>query len=750
MRLTRTAIAVALSYALGVHPAVAQVEAVRVVAPASPTGVVAIPQLGSAPQASAPSGGAALSLGKPLTTLALSVVGLSARDAGTVAMRGLAATTRPPIAVSATVSPQHGQPGSAPLAAAARVADIQAVANKAIAGAARASGPAASEQAQLQFSTLTGERLIRGTGAVDPAIPITGQTPLPDSGWRMRLRRIGSAAKPAAEPEPRAPTLEPVPQRRGWLSVFKDPIRNSAFWRYVTGYSVFLFGFQMYIIGLPYLISSMTANSLRERGDRRAENAELLKELVRENRSVARIAHWVSQAFSYMMIPLFARNSDTEGPGKWLTRSMFARAAVLALIPVLFFSTGLMSLQAAVWTLAGLIAVQSFFQGLTVTMEGAATTRLLGDKSVTTEERTKANSILTVIAALIAIAGPLVAGQIALIGPIAGKEGVGGAVIYGIYAGAVALTGLIWSAIKLFKGPSAAQAAPGEEKLDAPKGVGGVISGLWTAIKEGTKIVLKDRLLRTMLLLSMMSSLFSDPLVFNVLPEYIEGLVKANPGSLGAVLSVPGLGWFLKTLAATPMGNFALMMVLASVGSIVATFLMKPLTKLFERFGFKTEEALTIPFYFIAALEAPLFWLMTSTPSILAAVGLYGLQALSIGFIGIAIQGLYQRNLGARKSADINKILAANSLIGIAAAIVSTFAYGFLLKDIAIGTSLLIAAVATGVVAAIRLAAPFLAFTKEQRRPSEPPRQEPRSPRGHAMPSTGDYNGPNSIFSTHL
>ncbi|MBI4345274.1 MAG: hypothetical protein HY553_00355 [Elusimicrobia bacterium] len=743
MRLTRTALAVALSYALGVHPAVAQVEAVRVVAPATPTGVVAIPQLGVAPHGSTLPGAA---LTKPVTTLALTLN-------PALSTKKLTLGTVPKV----NFSPGRGERGGAPLAAAEprvgaaeRVAQIQAVANKAIAGAARAPGAAASEQAGLQFSTLTGERLIRGTGAVDPDVPITEPTPLPDSGWRVKLRRAGEAARPAAEPEPAPPSLEPAPPSRGWLSVFKDPIRNSAFWRYVTGYSIFLFGFQMYMVGLPYLISSMTANSLREHGDRRAENAELLKEVVRENRSIARIAHWVSQAFSYMLIPLFTRNSGTEGPGKWLTRSMFARAAVLALIPVLFFSTGLMSMQAAVLTLAGLIAVQSFFQGLTVTMEGASTTRLLGDKSVTTEERTKANSVLTVIAALIAIAGPLVAGQIALLGPIAGKEGVGGAVIYGIYAGTVALAGLIWAGIKLFKGPSAVQAAPGEETPQTPKGVGGVLKGLWSAIKDGTKIVLKDRLLRTMLLLSMMSSLFSDPLVFNVLPEYIEGLVKANPNSLGSVLSIPGLGWFLKTLAATPMGNFALMMVMASLGSIVATLLMKPLTKLFTRFGFKTEEALTVPFYVIAALEAPLFWLMTVTPSILAAVGLYGLQALSIGFIGIAIQGLYQRNLGARKSADINKILAANSLIGIAAAIVSTFAYGFLLKDIAIGTSLLIAAIATGVVAAIRLAAPFLAFTKEQRKPADPPPQEPRSPRGHAMPSTGDHNGPNSIFSTHL
>ncbi|MDE2144323.1 MAG: hypothetical protein KGJ84_18095, partial [Elusimicrobia bacterium] len=251
--------------------------------------------------------------------------------------------------------------------------------------------------------------------------------------------------------------------------------------------------------------------------------------------------------------------------------------------------------------------------------------------------------------------------------------------------------------------------------------------------------------------MSMVSSLFSDPLVFNVLPEYIEGLVAKNPGSVGAIMGIPGVGWFLKTLTATPMGNFALMMVMASVGSIAATLLMKPLTKLFHKFGFKTEEALTVPFYFLAALEAPLFYLMIHTPTMLGAIALYGLQALVTGFIGISIQGLYQKNLGNQKDGDVNKILAADSLLGIGAAIISTFAYGFLLTNIPIATSLLIAAIATGVVALIRLAAPFLSFTKDQRKPpAEPPAGPPKVPTANALPSTGAHNGVNSVSSVNL
>jgi hypothetical protein len=422
---------------------------------------------------------------------------------------------------------------------------------------------------------------------------------------------------------------------------------------------------------------------------------------------------------------------------------------VLGAVPVLFFATGILGLAASMWLLFGLVAAQSFFQGIAVTKEGAATTRLLGDKSVTPDERTRANSILTIIGAIIAIIGPAVAGQISLIGPLKGKTGVGGAVIYGIYAGALALTGLIYSGIKMFSGPGKDAAAVDPAAEAKPKGFVNIVKALFASIKVGTRIVFKDRLLRTMLLMSMISSLFSDPLVFNVLPEYVEGLVAKNPAGAAALMHIPVLGAFIHSLTATPMGNFALMVAMASVGSIIAAVTIKPLTKLFNKMGFKTDEALTIPFYLLAALEAPLFFLMIHTPFMLGAVALYGLQSLAVGYVGIAISGLYQKNLGGQKDENVNKILAADSLIGIAAAIISTFVYGFILKDIPIATSLIIAAVATTVVSAIRVAAPFLSFTKDQRKPPAPPAAPATSP-AHAMPSTGDHNGPNSILSTHL
>ena len=755
MKFLRQALALLLAAALGVQPAFAANRAGAVgAASVSAAPVLAAPvSLPALPPASLSFTALPPGLSVPSFTLPPAAVGPASATAAPVP--GAASASLPPAAAApvpaAAAKLAPSVPGAKPSAADA-VARISGAAAKAVAGVEHAAGPQAREQASQQFAQLTGELTVRPAGS-DAAVPASSSQ---GAGAAPLAKSSGAPAAKSPETGPPAPAPAPAPKKSGWFQVFSDPARNRAFWRYVSGYGLFLFGFEMYVVGMPYLISSLTTNSLNEHKDKRANDAEAVKELIRSNRSLSRVAHWVAQGISYAAIPLFTRNAEQDGPRKWLVRSMLLRAAALAGVPLLFFATGVISLHAAMWILFGLVAAQSFFQGVSVTTEGAATTKMLGDKSVTAEERTRANSVLTVVAAVIAIIGPAVAGQIAGIGPVMGKHGVGGAVIYGIYAAVMALTGLIYATIKMFggKGSQAAAAKPGEPAAEAaPKGLAGTLKALWTSITDGTRMMLKDRLLRTMVLLSTMSALFSDPLVFNVLPEYVENLVAKNPGTLGAIMGVPGLGWFLKTLVATPMGNFALMVVMASVGSIVAAALMKPLTRLFTKLGFKTDEALTIPFYFIAALEFPLFLLMINMPTMLGAVALYGLQALSVGFIGIAIQGLYQKNLGGRKDGDVNKILAADSLVGIAAAIVSTVVYGFVLTGIAIHTSMIIAAVATGAVALLRLTAPFLAFSRNQRRPP-PPTQDPPPkgpvPPAHAMPSTGDHNGPNSILSTHL
>lgn len=721
MKLLRTTLALVLSYCLGVQPAVAQMQPAHVAAPAglSAAGLSAA-SVDSA--ATHPPSLRVQSLVEPPL--------LSAPGAPAVVSSPLLPALAAPVSAQAAASSRFAQ---------ARIAPIQAAAAEAVKGLERAGCDAARFQASTQFSALTGERLrAYSDGAETPGVSaeISSGADPPASG-------LSKASPPSADPKAEPPAPKP-----GITQVFKDPVRNGAFWRYVTGYSVFLFGYNMYVVGLPYLISAITRNSLNENRDPRAGSEEAVKALIRSNRSLARIAHWAAQGLSYATIPLFMRNADKDGPKKWFVRSTLIRAGVLALVPVLFFSTGFLSLPATIAVLLGLIAAQSFFQGIAVTTEAAATTRILGAADVTAEERTKANSILTVIGAILAIIAPVVAGQIALIGPVMGKDGVGGAVIYAVYAGALALAGFIYATIKLIGGKNDSARAGPIPAASSPNGLGATLQELWVSIKDGIRIVVKDRLLRVMLITSMVSSLFADPLVFNVLPEYIEGIVSSDRGTLGAIMNVPGLGWFLKTLTSSPMGNFALMMVMASAGGIATAALIKPATKLFRKFGFKTEESLTVPFYFLAALEAPLFFLMVGSHTILGVALLYSLQSLAVGFIGIAISGLYQKNLGGQKDADVNKILAAQSLLGIAASIIATFVYGFILKDIAIGTSLAIAAAATGVMALLRLVSPFLAFPKSQRRPPRPPSSQPppeRLPPARAKPPMGDPIRENSV-----
>ena len=80
--------------------------------------------------------------------------------------------------------------------------------------------------------------------------------------------------------------------------------------------------------------------------------------------------------------------------------------------------------------------------------------------------------------------------------------------------------------------------------------------------------------------------------------------------------------------------------------------------------------------------------------------------------------GLNQKTLGSYSHQDVNKIIAARSFMAIIAAIAATYLYGFVLTGIPIATALLIAAVAMSVLGAVRLAAPWLLFSKDQRRGS--------------------------------
>jgi len=592
-----------------------------------------------------------------------------------------------------------------------RLSSIESEVRKAGESLASESGEDAHSAADLGFRALTGEKGIDAAAEVPvPAGPAHGSPRLQAPGTDPS-GDTAAAQTPEDVPAPRASLAGSL---RARLRVFADDERNRSFWRYLIGNTLYLFGVKMYVVGLPFLISSLTKNSLSDNHDARAASAEAVKALIRENRSLARIAHWVAQGVGYIALPFFAKNAE-QGPKKLLLRTALIRTGILALIPTLFFATGVMGVQAALWTFMGLIAAHSFVLGIYSTMDKASVAIILGDKSVTTAERVKANSLLTLTASFVAILAPAIAGQISLVGKLFGKDGPGGAVIYGFYAAAVGLAGLIYSGISLLANKAAPRTAAAGEAAPADAVKGGTFKNLWTSLRDGFKLIWNNRVLRVMMFMNLISFLFADPLTFNVLPEFAETIIKSS-ASLGALFDVPVLGWLLHGLTSTPMGYFGMMGAVAAAGYIAATLVMEPLRKLFTRLGFKTEEGLMIPFTVLGLIEIPLFWVMLHTPSMWAILGLYALQAFVSGGMTVMFAGVNQKALGAHQPGDVNKIVATQSLMLIVAAIASTYLYGFVLTGIPIGVGMLIAFGVTAALDLFRAASPWLLFTKEQRR----------------------------------
>jgi len=748
MRLASKLLAAALAYCLALHPTVACAQTVQVQAGAAQVGVpyvpvgtlsgiqtsgslssglqapsltpgvlATLPAVQIAPQ-SAPAAIRALPLSSVSSSRALplnhsvSPSAVPASESIIMVAANAASPAAMPLSLTkaAVAAPVQGR-----AAASHRLSAISVEVAEAGRDLPNLSGASAHEAVGRQFRTLTGER-VRSSGA-DSAEPVAvPQTPA--LGESARLRPASETAEAAAEPKAE------VPQAKGSLTkVFKDSSRNKAFWRYTVGYTLFMMGYEMYATALPFLISAFTRNTLRENNDQRLANADAVKMLIRQNRSFARIAHYAAQAVSYFTVPLFS-NDDGGNNGKWLSRSCLIRAGIILLIPTVFFASGVFSLQGALWTLFGLLAFQSFVQGITVTMDSAVTAQITGDKSVTDSERIRANSIFTFVAALTAIIGPAIAGQIAQVQDLFGKTGVGSAILYGLYGVFIGLAGLAYAAIRLAAAKVKGAPSPQGQDGTAAKRLSlrSVLGELWGAMRDGVVLIMKNRFLRTMLFLTLIISLFSDPLIFNVLPEYVESVLTASPDTLGWLMNIPVVGWVLKGMTSTPTGYFSLLIVFASLGSIVASLLIAPLRRLLNRLGMKTEESQVMPLYFLAALEAPLFWLMLSTPSALTVVTLYGLQTLVTAFAAMLLSGLHQKTLGSYTSEEMNKILAAESMLGIIATVVSTALYGFILGNIPIATSMLIAAVAISMLAAFRIVAPWMYFSKEERsrKPAEP------------------------------
>ena len=581
---------------------------------------------------------------------------------------------------------------------------------------------AARPEAARQFALLTEGPAATRAPSTDP-VPVSKSLRALRGGLSKPLTANAADLEPEvfrAQVEPEKPAPAPADKAKGWkrfftFKIFNDPDRNNAYWRFFLGEQSIMVGFYMYMVALPFYMQSFTANVLRDAGTFDQTTKEALAEQVRQSRALARIAHWVAQAVAYLALPFFTRGD--HGPRRWLTWASFARAGLYAGIFGTFFATGILSAQASLYVLLGLIGAASFFQGIAVTMSSGASARIVGDKSVTPGERMKANSVRTFVSAIIAVVAPLIAGKILGIGSLFGKDGGGGALIYGIYAASVGVAGLIFATIKMLAKKKTVSEATGRHDalgVDAQtKGFLGTIKGIFVSMKEGIKIVWGNRFLRTMLLINLAVALFSDPLIFNALPQFMAQVLAADPTAKTALGGL--LGFFLDS----PGGLFALLMASSSIGSALSAMFAEPLRKFLKRW-FKTEESLSIPFYILAALGVPAFWAMISFPSVWTVLGLYGLQTLLGGFIGLTITGIYQKNLSAYSSKQMNQVLAASSFLNILAAIAATYAYGFVLSDIPLTTMLTVAAIATTVAGLLQVAAPWLMFSKQERKGGTP------------------------------
>src|SRR5579883_844294 len=254
MRLLTRALAGLLSLALAAQPALSADVRSALIAPAAGGAAVAVPALPALPTLPSLS---------PSAGLALPLYGSSERFPH--------AQVRSAVAAS-------------PLAAAAlRVGAAAVLAAKESVDPSKASGDQSSASAQRQFDALTGEADIRVSAAGDDAAPAA----VPSDAARL----APSTAQPPQPPQP--------PRKTHLWSVFsQDPARRSSFWRYLGGYSIFSLVYEMYLVSFPFLIASMTKNSLRQHHDPRLNDPQAVQALINRNRAEGRIFHWTGQSVS--------------------------------------------------------------------------------------------------------------------------------------------------------------------------------------------------------------------------------------------------------------------------------------------------------------------------------------------------------------------------------------------------------------------------------------------------------------------
>ncbi|MFA6004080.1 MAG: hypothetical protein WC881_08425 [Elusimicrobiota bacterium] len=590
-------------------------------------------------------------------------------------------------------------------AAAARLAGIQELLDKSPVPS-QVSPAQARESGHALMDAVLGQKNVSFSDGL-PTEPIAGT-------WASLAPGLFPARPSAADAEPAAASvpasLAPAAARpaRSWAGriadkvrakakVFSDPQRNKDFWKFFLGFEFSIAGLQLCMVAFPYMIKSFAHGQGVSAAMSEADAATRLNRM----RSQIRAFQLGAQILSYLSLPFLARGKPGSDK-KLLVRAGLLRAGILILVPLHFLIfSGLMPAAAAFAVLAGIFAVQSYGEGVHGGMTDMLRSEAIGSSDVTPEERNRANSLLSFAAALISIVVPVFAGKLAQIPDIMGREGSGSAMIFAVYAGVMAIS----SAFYALTAVRARKAA----KRQAAAGVKG------PGFKAALKAIARNRFFRTILMLDGFAMLIGEPLMNNVLPNFVESVLKASSVSIGQLLQTPVLGWIFSGMMNTPMGYFGLLIAFGSIGSALASALNQRVLGFLHRHGYASEESRMLPLYGIDFLEVLAFAGIVLLPAFWPILMFWMLKSLAGGFVGVARDGVYQKNLAAYPEADRPAMISMMSLANMLMTLGGALVYLFVLSSIPVGLSMSLAFAGIAALGALRLFSPKLMFDKAAR-----------------------------------
>ncbi|MBI5246796.1 MAG: MFS transporter [Elusimicrobia bacterium] len=340
---------------------------------------------------------------------------------------------------------------------------------------------------------------------------------------------------------------------KGLFRVLPDEGRNRQFWIFALGQGLIMLGVNFHYTALPSLVAPTKAQAA--------------------NLGYNRAINWGAQAAASLVTGPVIDRSSTQKVIIW---SGVARAALMVLVPILFFN-GLFGFAA----FAAVIALAGFLQMAGTTAGTVAFNRILADDVA---HYNRANAMLTIVMNAVGVVGPLLAGAFivavtASLGPLAGN-----ALAYAIYGGLLLACSLIyWAFLRVPRDEmvAARRALAAQLKRDGIQGAtyrgvtAGQIDGrpsilvevdgdpaqavvpaefegfpvravarrrVFAEAAEGFKTIFSDRFLRLYLLSTTLSVMSSDALIFAALPRFLADVLHVGAGSFGLFLAAAALG----------------------------------------------------------------------------------------------------------------------------------------------------------------------------------------------------------------